>query len=260
MSDATYRARSTTEIVDAAFQVVRRHYGAFLLVTAAFSVPRIFVSAILANDLLAFSQADPALGVPDIPTSLLFAYLAGWVWLTLTSAVLMVLAGQAYMGEQFSVGAAFRAVMKRLPGLLLVSLVQYILLMFGFILFIVGALYFFARFCSAQSALLFENVSAGTALRRASELSKGRKRHILNATLLVGLVYMLMSMATAAIFGFTKSFALTQLGSNLLFIALYPLVPATLMLLYYDLRIRGEAFDLELMARRLTPQHDPTAA
>jgi hypothetical protein len=45
--------------------------------------------------------------------------------------------------------------------------------------------------------------------------------------------------------------ALTTLGGNLASLLIYPFFTVVITLLYYDLRIRKEGFDLEIMATEL---------
>jgi hypothetical protein len=123
------------------------------------------------------------------------------------------------------------------------------------------------RFLLATQAIVLEGKEAVDGLRRSWQLVSGSFWRVLGVVVLMGLIVFVISF----IFGLPASilnailavrqaspFALTstQVLSNLLVeigtILVMPLQLAVFTLLYYDLRVRKEGYDLQLMAQQLT--------
>jgi hypothetical protein len=243
MASTALRPRSVTEIVDAAFQILRAHYGQFVMCSALAYLPWLIIQ------LLAFGDPQALMG-----TSWWVALTAGiGIWLTfaLMSAVIITCASNAYLGEPVDVGVAVRRAVPRLPRVLAAAVARYLLLFVGFLAMIVGALYVVARFFALTPVIILEDASVGQAFARTSELSKGRKSHILNTIGLVTIIYYVIALGvslTAAIFG---SFVIQVISGAFYTILAYPVVAITETLLYYDARIQSEGLDIELMAQEL---------
>lgn len=243
MASSALRPRSVTEIVDAAFQILRAHYGQFVMCSALAYLPWLVLQ------LLFFGDPERLMG-----TSWWVAGLAGvGIWLTfaLMSAVIITCASNAYLGEPVDVAAAVRRALPRLPRVLLAAIIRYLLLLAGFLALIVGSLYVVARFFALTPAIILEDASIGQAFARTSALSAGRKGHILNTLGLVAIIYYVVALGiglTSALFG---NFVVQVIAGAFYTILAYPVVAITEALLYYDARIQSEGLDIELMAQEL---------
>ena len=99
--------------------------------------------------------------------------------------------------------------------------------------------------------MLLERVGPLAALSRSWELSKGSAAHIFFSLGLAWTLYIIILMVVGAVGAVTIGPAVTQIISSVLIIPIYPLLAVVSTLLYYDLRIRKEGFDLEVMSREL---------
>ena len=70
-------------------------------------------------------------------------------------------------------------------------------------------------------------------------------------TLLVFVLYMIVGMGASLLAGASDKEILPHVVSTILTVLAYPLIVVVNVVLYYDLRIRGEGYDLELMTRQL---------
>jgi hypothetical protein len=121
----------------------------------------------------------------------------------------------------------------------------------GVLCLLVGVLYVIARWFAVESVIVLEGKGPVEAFGRSTELSRGRKRHVLNTLLLVGLIYFILSIGVSAFAVLFRSTVLALVISTVFTIVAFPVIGLTEMLLYYDMRIRGEGFDLEQMAGAL---------
>jgi len=239
MTDIALRPRSSTELVDAAFQVYRRDPMQFMLPTAAVYIPWLVVRLVFD---LGVSGQLPSSGQ-------LIAMLAlGSLVYTIVSGAVTVVASDVYLGRAPDTARAFRAVLARAVPLLVASIVTFVLVGVASVFFLFPALYPLARFFAVRQAVMLEGASAPAALSRSSVLSVGVKRHVLNTVLLVLLLALAVSAGVAMVLSLIPSRVVINLIGTALNIVIYPFFGITETLLYYDVRIRKEGFDVEFLA------------
>jgi hypothetical protein len=243
MVSPVLRPRSPSELVDVAFQILRAHYPQFLMCSALAYLPWLVVDLLRVGDPL---QLDSI----DISANLLLA-LGWWLEFAFMSAVLLVCASQAFLGEPVDVGSAVRRTVARAPLLLIGAALRFMLIILGLFFFFFGALYPAARYFAVTPAIVLEGAGLGTAFTRSSELSKGRKWHIILTMGLVFVIYLVLALGTMFVVGLIQIPLLQLIVMGVFSIVAYPIVAITAAVLYYDTRIKSEGLDIELMAGAL---------
>lgn len=252
-----YRPRSVSELVDAAFQLLRRDYLQYVMLMAIAYVPWLVV--LLATGLLSAS-ATPGRSPGFLV--MLGTGLGAMIWYSLIDAVMISAVSDSYLGKPLDVAASFRVATSRFGNVLVAAVVKGAAVFLGFLLLIVPGLYFLGKYFAVPATVVIEGRGAGEGLERSSALSEGLKGHVLKTLLLVWCIYFALSFA-AGLFGGIAAIAsdsptllivVTQIFNAAFTILLYPLIPIVQTLLYYDARIRKEGYDLELMAEGLAPQ------
>jgi hypothetical protein len=243
MSDTNLRARSVSDIVDAAFALYRRHSGQYILVVALAHVPTLILQIVMQGSRPPGSMPSLANGLLLMPVSLVtFSFMSGMV---------MLMGSQVYLGGEPDIGVAATTVLARFRRLLPATLLLWIAYAVGLLCLVVGALYVAARFFAVEAVVVLENRNAADAFGRSSTLSDGRKEHILGTLLLVYIIYFLLLMGASWIANFAGNQVVSIMVSTAVTIVVYPVLGLTTMVLYYDTRIRHEGFDLEQMERSL---------
>jgi hypothetical protein len=189
--------------------------------------------------------------------------------------------GDIYLDRPASLGGAYHAVGQRLGSVVGVAL---FLLGFGILLFvvavglIVGAVYAFGsggaalfvlvgpvavflailmytRWLFAAPIVMLERVGAIAALRRSWQLVRGSTPRVFGITLLVGLITGILGAIVGALLSVVTGFGdenvrllLGQLAALVVAVLIQPISFIVVVLLYYDVRIRKEAFDIEMLA------------
>jgi hypothetical protein len=251
MQAPAFRARSVPELLDAAFQVLRARYPQLLTAGLAISLPAFVLDLVLPPE---------ASAVATLLHNFLLSY-------AVAAAVVMV--SDAYLARERSLGEVLRAVFSRFGSIWGAGLMKSLLIGFGLIMLVVpGVIAFIVTFAMIPAVLL-EGASASQSFERSQALAKGQWGRVL-ATQLLGymLMYMayfgalmLIGMGTALMGGINETAA--QLLGQVLLTALYPLPATVTVLLYYDLRIRNEAFDIQMLmdaAQGLEPAGVPAPA
>src|SRR4051812_27561817 len=113
MTTPSLRPRSVTELVDAAFQVLRAHYGQLIVCSAIAYVPMLLLRLFVIGDTTRFLGGDPAKIPSGFFLTTLWTLLGSLVTYALMSGVLVVLTSQAYLGDTVDVGSAVRRVIPR---------------------------------------------------------------------------------------------------------------------------------------------------
>ena len=130
---------------------------------------------------------------------------------------------------------------------------------------VVAALLFFAvKLSLAIPALVAERAGPGTALARSWRLVRGRFWRTLGVVLLMFLILTVVTVIfvagfalVGAIFGTAGALVAGVLGAFVVGMVTTPLLFNGLTLLYFDSRIRGEAYDLDVMTSQVAPYPQP---
>jgi hypothetical protein len=237
------RPRSPSELVDAAFQILRAHYPQFVMCSALAYLPWLVVQLVWYSDPSRLANISPEVSV-------VFG-LGIWLVFALMSAVLIVCASQAYLGEPVDVGVAARQALPRLPLVLLGAILRYVLMFFGLFFFLFGALYVLTRYFAVTPVLVLEKKGLGGAFSRSSELSHTRKWHVFLTIALASLIYWVLAIGVQIAAAIVGNLIVQALVGAAVTIMVYPVVAITEALLYFDTRIKSEGLDIELMAGAL---------
>ena len=255
------------EMLDAAIKVYRSRARAMVVATGVVVAPAIVLQTLVqlsAGDPQALTETDAATGLPTIDARSLFVYLGG----TFASTVILLVANNlalagttrisvgTYLGDETDWRGSLRFAVHRFWSLLGVLALSSAGLVLGFLLCIVPGIWLQGIWAVAVPALLVEDLGPIAALRRSAALVRGGFWRVLGAILLGSLLAsLLQGVLTAPVLALQltgTSFLVTSLllgVVQLVGVALTtPYVAALTAVVYVDLRVRKEAFDLELLA------------
>jgi uncharacterized membrane protein len=249
------RPLSVGEILDTSFTLYRRHFGALatvsLVCTGLPLVLRLFVEA--AGGLFAH-------------LTLALVYFLGLVVLSLvaTGATVFIVS-ESYLGRPLTAREALMRATPYMGRILIASLLMAVVIGLGFLLIVFPGVILAVGLAVAIPAVVLESgQSASGALSRSWELTRGSRWRIfgLGITLFVllyipvvaigGVMAMLIPSGATAGFGATSTATIVALAiGGVVQLFIYPLFYCVLTVTYYDLRVRKEGFDLELLASSL---------
>ena len=123
------------------------------------------------------------------------------------------------------------------------------MLLVPFVIWLV--IYVLLRTFALTPIVLLENAGPNVAMARTLRLTKECAAHIFFSLGLAYFLYFIIS-GIVSVLGVTLLTPTTAgIIGALVIIPIYPLLSVVSTLLYYDLRIRKEGFDLEIMSREL---------
>jgi hypothetical protein len=258
MSSAALRPLSTGEILDVAFGLYRRHFATLAVIVMICSgVP------LLLNLFIAGSGGYFANGI------LTLVYLALVVVLnSVGTAATVFVVSESYLGRAIGPHAALGRAKPFVGRLVVYSILFALVVGLGFLLLIVPGVILLCGLILATPVIVLESSpSATAAMGRSWALTKGARLRMFALMLVVTvLVYVPMMalgvVAAIALPGMSASGQLAGAAAGtaaLVVLALTSLVQMIVMpffycaitVAYYDLRVRKEAFDLEVLATTL---------
>ena len=226
------------------------------------------------------SDLAPPAGLENLLVFVLLIVLLSVVILSAQSAALVDAMAEGYLGRQITLGQAFRDGLRAAPSVIGAGL----LVFFGLIAFwaalivaaaisqqtlivlaavslaLVGTVYIASATLVAPVVATVEHVGPAVALRRSWSLSSGSRWRIIGLQLLLlilnGVISALLStiLVTAFIGDVTTRTIVRQIANLVANVAWAPVQWGTFAVLYYDLRVRREAFELQLAAEALPRQ------
>jgi hypothetical protein len=256
----SYRARSASEMVDGAIQLWRTNFSMFLLLGGLLYVPIVAFQLFARGD----TDAPTAPSAASVGVVLMLALLFV-IWLVACYAVIMTVTSDLYLSGTADIGDAIRRTRPRLGAAIATSILAFLGVAVGFLLFIVPGVLIGLSLFACQPVSVLESVGPRAALSRSATLSRGIKGHIAASLTLLGLltgVITILGQVLAVVFlasEGTVGRVVAQVVTAAVSICLGALPPIMTTLLYYDARIRNEGFDIELMARSVggTPAPAP---
>jgi hypothetical protein len=93
-------------------------------------------------------------------------------------------------------------------------------------------------------------------MKRSWDLAKGEVWKIFVTLLLAWMIFIVLYLLLLMVVGLfaAKNMRVTQLVVAILMALVYPITGVVTTILYYDIRVRREGFDLELLAREAAPE------
>jgi hypothetical protein len=260
------------EIIDVSIQLMRRNWRTLAMAVLVVAVPVAVISLLITTSTTTY---DSGLDVRTADDDA--AYGAGQVVKTLLQLALYLLAtvacfeavAEAYMGGEPDWRSSLRFAARRAPAVLAMTIVYFLGLIAGLIFIIIGSIFLAVRWSVAMPALLLERRSPLAALGRSWKLVSGFWWKVFGTLLIVYLLVTVLSFAIGAVLGGLLA-VLTSVDSLLGIIVqeavgvavqvfTLPLFAAVTIVLYVDLRVRKEGFDLALMADRIRSPDAPAS-
>ena len=247
MATTQLRPMALGEILDASFALLRRHAGVFFGIA--------IVCQGLPTALGLFVQFG---GGPQQHFGLYAAsQILGFVgYLIVTGASIRVVS-QAYLGHEPSMGDALDFAVSKMGRSFSAGFASGILIGLACLLIIIPGIVVACGLAVAVQAAVLEPLAGGTdGVGRSWNLTSGFKWKAFGLYFVVFVLFGLFVLGFGVIAGlaaalFPPLMVPAVIGLGLISLFLYPFISCVFTLFYYDLRVRKEAFDLELLSQHL---------
>lgn len=257
---------TVTGTVDAAFTIYRRRFRDLVIIAAIILVPLTVITY-----LLNVTVFDTEVVVdPDTldMTGFWGALIGGLVLAVISYAGTLVISGAVAktVGDEYvGVGSdwqnSMRKAVDRIWALIGASLLYAIGVFLGLLLFIIPGIYLAIRWVVASVTVILEDRGPTAALSRSAELVRGRWWPVFGVMVLGLIIQFVIGAIVGAIFGaviFASDdpnsagvLAASAVIDLVIGIFLQPFVAVLVTVIYFDLRVRKEGFDLDRLADQL---------
>ncbi len=280
MADLDLRPLSLGEILDRTFSIYRSNFLLFIGIAA---IPQAVM--LIYNLAQAAFVSVPAISgtphsAPRFPTAGLVGGVIGgfFVAMVIYFAAFIYAHGAAvhavsdlYLGRSATILGSFRKMRGVALNLLGVMMLNGLAIFAGFFVFIIGAFYVICRLSVCVPAAILEDKGPSDSLSRSWELTQDNVGRALGIfALYAAITYALVGLFSAPFLflivwaGVQKNLAmvefwtvLSNLGNFIGGTLAAPVATIASTVFYYDLRVRKEAFDLQLMIASV-PAANPT--
>lgn len=270
MDAAALRPLGIGETLDVAIKLYRARFATLAKAVAVVVAPVYVFTALVQlslpdEDDFADSAVDPATGDFDFGefwtffAGILVTTVAAYLASQLATAVSFKIVSGTYLGEDPDWKDSLRFALSRLRSLIWLSIVFWFLLALAFLACFFPGVYFYGAWTVAVPVLLLEDVRGRKALKRSRQLVTGRWWQVAVVVLLANILTSIVGGALSGVLIGVSGAAGSEvvdavaevLGSTAGAVVTTPFAAAVIMVVYFDLRVRKEGFDLELLARQV---------
>jgi hypothetical protein len=266
MADLELRPLSLGEILDRTASLYRSHFVLFVGISG---IPHLLVLAWTLGDVVFVGIPHArarALGAPpqepsaaSLLTTLLVFVLEAFVVYFFTQGPIAHAVSQLYLGRRTSIGSAFRRMGSRFFSLVGITLLSGTAIFAGMFVFVAPGIVLACRLILALPAAVVEGLTPGRAFARSFHLTRGNTGR---AAAIYALYLLLRLVAYTPVLFLFRLVMENEAGDSALasvlrvLIALANVCGATVVapffmiaavVFYFDLRVRKEALDLQIM-------------
>jgi hypothetical protein len=273
MTVSPMRPRRVGEILDAGIKVYLGNARTLMGLAAAVVIPTQVVAAIVLLSTVS-SGSDIPTGFSGFSTparrpadsaaavgAQLILILVGLIVTTLVTAASVKAVSDIYLGQPTGVKISLRFALRRLGAVIGLELLSGIGLTIGFIALVIPGIWLYGLWSVAVPVLLIERTGPASALGRSRRLVSGRWWPTAGVLLVATIMVSVISGAFQALLVGVSSLPsqpsvvaaviVTTASGAISTIIVRPFEACVRTILYYDLRVRKEGYDLELLAEQL---------
>jgi len=274
MSNLDLRPLSIGELLDRTFSLYRRNFLLFIGIAA---IPHLLVLAVKLAQVAAMpvvgkvATQPPAAELQAASRTLAAGNPIAFAAFALLGIVIYLVAilfsqggtvfavSELYLGRATTIGQSFSRAKSELGTLFGVLLLNGLVTILSFLLLIIPGIYMMCRLSVAVPAALLENLGPRDSLERSFALTKDNA----GRSFLIFLLYFVILYAAVALFAIPFAIgvgvsqndpvmlrtwtALSEVGSFAAEVLITPILTIGMAIFYFDLRVRKEAFDLQMM-------------
>jgi len=201
---------------------------------------------------------DPAQAIGSV-AALLIVFVISSIATQLATATVLKVVSSYYLGETEDWRSSLRFAFHRLGSVLWITFLVDLLAGLGLIACVVPGVYFYFAWSVAIPVLLIEGTRGFKAMRRSRDLVSDRWWSVFGAIFVATIITAIITgVLESILIGITFSTdsqllhaVATAVAAIISATVLTPFTASVIAVVYFDLRVRKEGFDLELLARSL---------
>jgi hypothetical protein len=281
MATLDLRPLSLGELLDRTFTLYRTH---FLLFVGISAIPQVLLLVVQMVPTLFFSTkgmfptptnpGGPAQMPNFSPAAIATLVVVFLLWIIvvviatlLSQGATVIAVSEFYLGRTTTLAGAYRPIWKKIITIFAVAILSGFAMIAGLILLIIPGIYIACRLAIAVQAAVLEDTGPIDALSRSFTLAKDNVGRVFLIYILyfcllggaVGGVYALLGIPMAIVAAFEKSMPaffwisaiVPPIGSFVAGSVVAPFLMIAMSIFYYDMRVKKEGLDLQMMINPL---------
>jgi len=277
MANADLRPMTLGEVLDRTFTIYREHFLLFAGITALpYLLMLVFNFGVLLIQRSGMHGSPPSLTSPGLIGGIVAGAIGGmflfFLMIGVAHAATVSAVSDLYLGQPTSVRAAYAQAKGSIWIVIAVMFMSFLATVVGLFLFLIPGIYLACRLAVSIPVAVVEKESPVGAMERSMELTKGYGWQIFLLLLLVamlGWVVAVILEAPGMVFTFLAAIAKQQpsIGATIYtYLAQYvaqvivgPIGTISSSLMYFNLRVRKEGFDIQYLMNTLSSTPRPLA-
>lgn len=281
MADIDLRPMSLGEVLDRTFKLYKNNFWLFVGIIALPSLLLLMFNvgmAAVQTSALKTGGVAGTLGFPSagVVIGAIVGVIAGLViymgLLGTAQAATVLAVSDLYLGQTPSLMGCYKRVGTRAWRVIAIIILTSVIVGVGFLLLIVPGIMLLCRTSLAVQSAMLEDTNTGRSIERSMELTKGYSWHFFFIFVLVWVLTVMVNgvfqiplliltfkaVQTHQVLSFGTLF-LQHLGSFVAEVLVSPIGAIAFALMYYNLRVRKEAFDIQHLMSTLETGPAPGA-
>jgi len=250
------RPLSIPEMFDEMFSLYRSNFLLFAGIVGLVTLPVVLLSAFWLSDL---TDANLAQAGPDDLQSMLFnLYLLlffAWLADVVAIAALTKAVSERYLGHRVSILGSYRFALARFFPFIFTMILVGITTGIGLLLLVIPGVVFLFMFALVNPVFVVEGETFASAMGRSRDLARENWFKILLIYIVLFVLNWLTGLASEGLTNALVGSTLTGTGvwlsvflETVLAMLVQPIGLIGFVLLYFDIRVRKEGYDLEMLA------------
>jgi uncharacterized membrane protein len=242
MTAPVLRPLALGELLDVSFALYRQLFGSLIIVGLATGAPALIVDVYIEQ--LGGPEAAPTLWFMN----LMFSLILGAIGVGASTLIV----SDSYLGDRPHAGAALGRVVPFVGRMIVLTILTGCVVFLGLLLLIVPGIILACGLALGATSLVLESLPGPVrAMQRSWELTRGHRGKLFLALLVSFFLLMIPAAGLGAVSAFFGMEVLFTVVSVVLGVLISPFIYVTVTVLYYDLRVRKEGFDLEMLSEHL---------
>lgn len=192
---------------------------------------------------------------------LLAFFVLTFVFMPLGTGATTYAVSERYLGRRISIGQSYSRASGRLWTIVGSGILVGLVVTLGFLLFCVPGILFMLSYAVVIPVVVLDGLGVTASMDRSKALAGGHRGRVFLVLLVLWLLYGILM--AGSLFAFITFVGPMQPGQspplilevvqNIIALLATPLFTIAAVILYYDLRVRKEGFDLEMLSRAMSP-------
>ena len=260
MAQLQLRPFTVGEMIDAAFTIYKSRFKQLITVAAVIVVPLGIIQALLLASILTNPEEASLEGIGGLGA----VAIAGLIVTQVATAALTLAVAGAYLNDDSTWQSVLGSAFGRMFTILGASILFALALFAGLFGLIVGAAIVGAGLGVFMPALMVERIGATASLSRSWGLTSGNRGRVFGMWLVATIIASIVNGITGSVLGLAFSTEASAILANQLLaivgaVLTAPFMAAIVVVIYFDLRVRKEGFDLQMLASQVNPSAAPGA-